>query len=459
MNEKKKEQKTPIRLIDMESFRKLNSFPRYPENADICVLLDDVDIANTLIVFISHCWLRGSSEADGWDGRPHPDNANADKFKLCLAGIDKISKFLAPGMDKVMVWLDFGCMDQDGDPAGELKQLDDIVRCTDILFTPMHGHADVPALVKNYYTDYKTPAWNADGRGYINRGWCRVEMFYASNIPVDVDSGRLEKFRSGLRFHASNGVRPHLLYGTREHLEDLPPIILSPLRNTYFNDFDPAKGCVTMDTDSKKIRQLVAQLRPYMKCEVIGYKGDTKDGKQHGRGVYRFACGDIYEGDFVNGKQHGQGVYRFTNGNVYEGEYVENKMQGHGVYRAADGCVYDGEWVDGKKHGHGVWIFSNGNSYRGEFAGNKIHGLGVYRFADGSFYEGEYVCGKRHGKGLFSYANGSVYEGQFLNDKRCGHGVFRYANESVYERGYVDGKVHGQGVFGCATGNFNTEFV
>ena len=37
-------------------------------------------------------------------------------------------KVMAPGVKKCYLWLDFGCMDQDGNPAGELKQLDEIVR-------------------------------------------------------------------------------------------------------------------------------------------------------------------------------------------------------------------------------------------------------------------------------------------------------------------------------------------
>ncbi len=73
-------------------------------------------------------------------------------------------------------------MDQDGNPAGELKQLDEIVRCSDCIFTPVHGVADLSDVFYDIYMDYKLPAWNAAQFGYVNRGWCRVEMFYACNI-------------------------------------------------------------------------------------------------------------------------------------------------------------------------------------------------------------------------------------------------------------------------------------
>ena len=86
---KKEEDLPPIRYINLKDLRKLSSFPRYPENADICVNEDDIDRSISLIIFISHCWLRGWNGAEGWDGRPHPDNANHDKFALILEAIDK----------------------------------------------------------------------------------------------------------------------------------------------------------------------------------------------------------------------------------------------------------------------------------------------------------------------------------------------------------------------------------
>ena len=148
-----------------------------------------------MVHLISHCWLRGWSGADGWDGRPHPDNANADKFKLCVEGIKKTKQIMAPGARRCYIWLDFGCMDQDGNPAGELKQLDEIVRSTDCIFTPIHGEDRRPrdVTINNFYDDYRAAAWNEGPYSYTQRGWCRVEMFYAANIPVIDDRARAER--------------------------------------------------------------------------------------------------------------------------------------------------------------------------------------------------------------------------------------------------------------------------
>ena len=84
-------------MINFEDFKKRTSFPRYPEDKDLCVDIATLDRRDAFFVFISHCWLRGWSGADGWDGKPHPDNATHDKYKLCVEGVEKTMKRMAPG--------------------------------------------------------------------------------------------------------------------------------------------------------------------------------------------------------------------------------------------------------------------------------------------------------------------------------------------------------------------------
>ncbi len=180
-----------IRLIEFEDFIELGTFPRFPQCYRIVKTLNTLSIEvynKSLIIFISHCWLRGWSGAEGWDGRPHPDNANGDKFKLCVDGIRFIKQNMAPGMEKCYIWLDFGCIDQDGNPAGELKMLDKIVEISDCIFTPIYDPDPtswkLPPFINNIYKEYNSPAWIGTPHSYLNRGWCRVEMFYAANIPL-----------------------------------------------------------------------------------------------------------------------------------------------------------------------------------------------------------------------------------------------------------------------------------
>jgi hypothetical protein len=223
----------PIRLIPWNEFQQCGSFPRYPQQAHICVDLTSVDIANSLIVFISHCWLRGWTGAEGYDpdvGK-HPDNANHDKYQLCLKGIELLRLSQAPDISNCYVWLDFGCINQDGNPAGELKQLDKIIQCCDIFFTPVAGDDewDFPDLLRNLFDDYKANGWIAEKYGYVNRGWCRVEMFYAANISLHEHApAKLSKFKNGLHTHASAGRRPQFIYGRREAKFHHPPYCLPP---------------------------------------------------------------------------------------------------------------------------------------------------------------------------------------------------------------------------------------
>ena len=140
-------------------------------------------------------------------------------YNTIKIGIRKTKQNLAPKMKNCYIWLDFGCMDQDGNPAGELKQLDMIMKISDCIFTPVVDHDWNQWNLGNYYydiyKDYKAKLWSEGEFAYVNRGWCRVEMFYAANIPLfESKVERKEKFSGGLLHHLNNNRRAHLLYGT-----------------------------------------------------------------------------------------------------------------------------------------------------------------------------------------------------------------------------------------------------
>jgi len=394
----------PIRVINYESFKKLSSFPRYPENQDLCIDIATLDRKDKLLVFISHCWLRGYDKAPGYDGRPHPDNATHDKFKLCVEGIEKTLKIFAPGAKECYIWLDFGCMDQDGNPAGELKQLDEIMRNCDCIFTPIFGeNRNTATTIANYYDDYHAAAWNEGEFSYTQRGWCRVEMLYAANIPVIEDKRRAEHcFQVGFRFHVLNGVRPHLLYGTSESKKSAP-IILPPLQNSYYEKLDPKKGNVTVKDDRAKIDKLYNDLKPHFKVIKDGYEGDYLDGKRSGKGVYRYADGAVYEGDWLDGKMSGKGVYRYADGDVYEGDWLDGKRSGKGVFRYANGDVYEGDFLDGKMSSGQLFIADVHMKFSAAFSGGDdiVDGFRLYHavlrnddssiFREGKFSNGKFI--------------------------------------------------------------------
>ncbi len=84
-------------------------------------------------------------------------------------------------MDECVMWVDFSCINQDKDPAGELKQLASIVSLCDCLLTPIHEKGDyqLPPVFKNWYEDYSAPSWNQGEHAYLNRGTC---LFYPRRL-------------------------------------------------------------------------------------------------------------------------------------------------------------------------------------------------------------------------------------------------------------------------------------
>jgi hypothetical protein len=304
----------PIRYINLNNLRKLSSFPRYPENSEICVNEDNIDRSISLIIFISHCWLRGWNGAEGWDCRPHPDNANHDKFKLILRAIDDYLIRQAPGMKEIYVWIDYGCINQNADPAGELKQLDKIVQACDLVLTVITDNQwnewKFPSSIDNWYKDYKSKSWNDGDYAYLNRCWCRVEMMYAANVPLYNDTDiRLKNFTAGLANAIKSNRRPHYLYGTKEKMTNMAPIGLPPLRNTFFDSlYNPLTGSITKESDRIKIKELIEALQPYININRshIGYDGERNElGEKHGLGTYRYDDSDIYIGEYKNDKRNG----------------------------------------------------------------------------------------------------------------------------------------------------------
>ena len=57
--------KACIRLIPFQAFCDCGMMPRYPDNKDLCVELEDINRDDSFIVFISHRWLRGHDGTDG----------------------------------------------------------------------------------------------------------------------------------------------------------------------------------------------------------------------------------------------------------------------------------------------------------------------------------------------------------------------------------------------------------
>lgn len=477
-----------IRFIDFETFKKHGTFPRNPENVNLTITLRDLlpQYENSLIVFISHNWLRGWSGAIGYDGRPHPDDAKGGKFTLCVDGIEQIQKNLGKGFSKCFLWLDYTCINQNNgaEAAGYIIQwLQSIVKISDCLFTPivddLHESWTFPSSYTNIYEAYQSSNWKEGSYAYLNRGWCRTEMFYAANVPVirtiqdaeallqaagspvtnpadaavvatvsepltidqmqsssssstatavgdDLFKRRILKMAAGLAFHRNDGRRPHILYGSKDQAMRQMPRILPPLQNSWFERYHPTKGNVTNPADMTLITGFVEALLPLMTFVKAGYHGAKKKGKKHGKGKYLYSDGSSYDGEWKSDKMHGHGCFRYASGNRYEGNWKDDKEEGHGVYYYADGDVYDGSWKVGKKHGKGCYRYASGDVYDGDWVDGYMHGKGVFIYSQtGDRYEGDWQYDLKEGKGIFYYGDGSGmrYEGEYKNNEKHGKGI------------------------------------
>jgi hypothetical protein len=57
------------------------------------------------------------------------------------------------------------------------------------------------------------------------------------------------------------------------------------------------------------------------------------------------------------------GELEWLDGSKYKGELREGKMSGKGIFLHPNGYFYDGSWFEDKEHGFGV-ITANGISYK-----------------------------------------------------------------------------------------------
>eukprot|EP01031_Cornospumella_fuschlensis_P026299 gene26299-31771_t len=365
--------------------------------------------------------------------------------------------------------------------------MDRVMRAADVIFTPIFDAENrglLSSSVQDIYTEYMAPGWKAEKIGYLTRAWCRLELLYASYIPLDRHYDRLQHFKAGLRHLYSQGKRAHILYGSKESVDRLPPIVLSPLYLSMtlpsgldlqllsseepvsspiaspspsppplipsplpsnlvsYDNFDPMRGFLTNESDRLIISDLIRHLAKYIQKDKVGYTGERNaKGERDGRGKCILPSGDVYVGEFKEGRFHGTGKMTYKNGSVYEGEYVRGKMEGSGKYISPGGHVYMGQWKRGMMNGWGVFAAPSGDKFEGEFVDNQKWGKGKFTYASGAVYEGQFIEDKIEGLGRLTYANGNFYDGEWKADQKHGKGKIFHVKTGLVEEGtWADGQ-------------------
>jgi hypothetical protein len=202
------------------------------------------------------------------------------------------------------------------------------------------------------------------------------------------------------------------------------------------------------------------------------YKGEWRDGRLNGKGIYITDDGRKFEGLWKNGERvlanknllndiefqknpnnlaicpaadfskntdiertwkwnncWGKYIFEISgleNGFTAEAEFKDGLPNGMGAYyfvkKGYKGDMYVGEIKNGIRNGKGTYYFlaegeNKGDKFVGDFRDDKKNGRGTYVWADGGKYVGEFKDDKKHGQGIYFRTNGQQIEGIFENDK------------------------------------------
>lgn len=174
--------------------------------------------------------------------------------------------------------------------------------------------------VYNHHSNYKAKLWNMHEKyAYINRAWCRLEMFYNSNLPL------------GLKHYIMINKRPHIIYGDRESYRKLDPIILAPLHNSNYTSLHPLKGKLLFESDRNIIEKFIYLLQSYMIVSPFGYEGSYRNVIN----LFNINAHDIKKGHYnqsipiwnhdrkLNQYAHGKGIFRYKSGSTFTGEFID----------------------------------------------------------------------------------------------------------------------------------------
>jgi len=273
-------------------FQKVLDFGRIPRSSEgLTVQAAELE-EDTFKIFVSHRWLSpwwpgAGFKAPELERRPdgkaegHPDRTGNPKYELLVAALLRMQAdgWIPKDDGKVVIWIDFACIDQDGkNPADELNEsMIRLVGLCDMLVTPVvddewpvddepeegsiwagvKSRSDIEGGLGGVADGYKAKGW----KEYWKRAWCLLEMLYAANVPFSLELVEKRGFGGELlRFVHDKRVRPHAIFGTRELKLKEAPLLLAPLKDDVLAKKDPRKGELTNKNDYSTIERHVQEL-------------------------------------------------------------------------------------------------------------------------------------------------------------------------------------------------------
>lgn len=447
-------------LLDFDVLRTLGNIPRSDAARSInglLVRLSDVrDRGSTLVIFVSHRWLRSRSGL--------PDSKSHAKYERVCVAVEILKRQFLAGTSndqaeaprRVLLWIDWSCLDQDEPElkARGVASLPAYVERSDVLLTPITGNRDtygwgilarrwasrsdelLEMVTRTMYSlDRAMLLRHAHARELFSRGWIRMEEFLGSNTPLPKNGfGWFERKRVSHRRD-----RPHF-FCTPELLPENFLLLLPRLVKSTLRALNPVGGEFHDERDRTAIATILGRVT-WDDSDEHGYEGPRDDeGRPDGEGVETFADGSVFRGKFVAGCP-AEGIIEYPTGDIYRGTVVTRGSRpaphGTGEYQFADGDRYVGSFADGYASGVGTMYYSWGSVSRGTWASDSENGICTETFPDGSIYEGHFVNGQKHGPGAFTFRGSDRFVGRWNRRRVHGWGKFTTANEgqlSVYLR-------------------------
>ncbi len=157
----------------------------------------------------------------------------------------------------------------------------------------------------------------------------------------------------------------------------------------------------------------------------------SKDGQKVNGGTYEWADSERYKGDYKNDKKDGQGIYYWPNGDKLDGTWQADEIIAGTLTIPYDGVMYHSDAT----HSHSAATYKGSLQYTGAFSKHKFNGHGTAVWPNGDRYDGDWVNDKMSGHGVYYFANGERYDGEWTDNKMNGPGTMYNANSGITMQG------------------------
>ena len=254
----------------------------------------------------------------------------------------------------------------------------------------------------------------------------RIQTFFSESFRKTSVGEVLKNVNLG-RLHSEVFFESFPENSVGEILAIINPARLHSEKNILINDL----------STSSEMTNLNDKQGSYMEIEYPNgdkYKGQVKNGKEHGSCGFQVCNGDEYLGNWFEGEKRGIGELRYTNGALYKGEWKNNQRHGIGEYIERDGYKYSGEWVNDQRNGIGEEILANGDKFKGFWQRGLKHGYGMYYKANRYELKAKWINNRHEGYCIIRFLNGDLYKGHWDEGNQPSGGKFLWKKGNKYKR-------------------------